>query len=60
MPDPSYPIHPTPETDPRFTLGLVVDVAAVLERHGYPRPEGTDWADLEVALYRFFYKSSGR
>lgn len=52
----NYPI-PTPEgDDPRFTLGLAVDVAQVLQRHGYPPVEhGADLVELQALLYRFIY-----
>lgn len=63
------PTNPTPEagrvfpvagddSDPRFTKGLVIEVAALLQRHGYPGPidmAPADWADLQQALYRFLY-----
>ncbi len=39
-------------SDERFTLALVVDVAEVLGRHGYPAPIGTTLAELTVGLYR--------
>jgi len=51
----SYPL-PRPDDDPRFTYGLVFDVADVLSKHGYPRPTDTDWADLMLALFRFIYQ----
>ena len=52
--DPVYPLT-GPEEDPRFTLGLTIEVADVLVVHGYPRPDGTDWIDLQQALFRFLY-----
>jgi hypothetical protein len=55
QPTPAYPI-PNPGADSRFTHGLVFDIAAVLHRHGYPQPAGTDWADLMTALSRFLYQ----
>lgn len=62
MPDPvprQYPIRPASD-DPRFTLGLTLDVAAVLERHGYPKvAAGLDVVDLQQALYRFLYVGPG-
>lgn len=52
----AYPIRPVPDDDPRFTLGLTIDVAAVLERHGFPKVEnGLDFVDLQQSLYRFLY-----
>lgn len=56
MTDRQYPIRPVPDDDPRFRLGLTLDVAAVLEKHGYPKIEaGLDVVDLQQALYRFLY-----
>jgi hypothetical protein len=53
----AYPLRrPADDHDPRFTLGLVFDVADVLAAHGYPRPDHTDWADLMLALFRFLYQ----
>jgi hypothetical protein len=55
-PQPVYPL-PTPATgDPRFTYGLLHDIANTLQRNGFPRPEGTDWADLITCLGRFLYQ----
>ncbi|HEY3143114.1 MAG TPA: hypothetical protein VGJ86_18390 [Acidimicrobiales bacterium] len=53
---PAYPV-PNPGQDPRFTHGLLFDIAEVLHRHGYPQPAGTDWADLMLALSRFIYQN---
>ncbi|MFJ8929316.1 hypothetical protein ACIRLA_22325 [Streptomyces sp. NPDC102364] len=51
-----YPIRPIPDDDPRFTLGLTLDVANVLVEHGYPKvTAGLDFVDLQQALYRFLY-----
>jgi|GEM_PF-3556175 len=56
----SYPLpRPARDHDPRFTYGLVLDVADVLCQHGYPRPADTDWADLMLALFRFIYQQKG-
>jgi hypothetical protein len=53
----AYPLpRPTCDDDPRFTYGLVLDIADVLTTHGYPRPADTDWADLMLALHRFLYQ----
>ena len=55
-PTPSnFPIRSKTESDPRFSAGLLFDVAAVLERHGYPPVDRGDWADLKLALYRFLH-----
>jgi len=54
---PVYPL-PTPAgNDPRFTYGLLSDIAEVLQRNGFPQPAGTDWAHLMTALGRFLYQS---
>jgi hypothetical protein len=51
-----YPIRPQPDDDPRFTLGLTLDVAQVLEQHGYPPVHnGLDLVDLRQALFQFLY-----
>ncbi|ARQ69736.1 hypothetical protein [Streptomyces marincola] len=56
MSERSYPIQPQPEDDARFTLGLVLDVADVLEKHGYPPiASGRDFVELQLALFRFLY-----
>lgn len=55
-----YPL-PAYDDDPRFTFGLMIDVADVLERHGYPRPTtGPDLVELQQALFRFCYVARGR
>lgn len=57
----SYPM-PMPErgTDRRFTAGLVIDVARVLEEHGYPDvlADGQHLVDLRQALFGFLYEPS--
>ncbi|WP_327160486.1 hypothetical protein [Streptomyces zaomyceticus] len=61
MSDRAYPIRPKPDDDPRFTFGLVIDVARVLEEHGYPPVKaGLDIVDLQQALYRFLYVGEER
>lgn len=50
----SYPL-PRPETDPKFTFGLVVDVADALTSRGYPPLTGLDLVELQQALFRFLY-----
>ncbi len=55
-----YPL-PRPTEDPRFTIGLALEVADLLARHGYPRPEGgQDIIELQQALFRFLYASDAR
>jgi hypothetical protein len=54
----AYPI-PRPRTgsDTRFTLGLALDVAEVLTRHGYPPlTAGADLLRLQQALFTTIYQ----
>jgi hypothetical protein len=53
----AYPLpRPGREPDPRFTNGLVFDVADVLAAHGYPKvTAGADLVELHQALFRFLY-----
>jgi len=52
----TYPL-PRSKDDPRFTLGLVIDVIRVLEEHGYPKVEsGPDIVELQQALFGFIYE----
>lgn len=51
----AYPLR-RPTEDKRFTMGLALDVAAVLEKHGYPPVRtGIDFLELQQALFRFLY-----
>ena len=54
-PQPSYPLPAPAADDPRFSYGLLHDIANALQRNGFPRPEGTDWAQLMTCLGRFLY-----
>jgi hypothetical protein len=59
---PVYPI-PRPDTggDHRFTVGLALDVAAVLTRHGYPPvTTGGDLLRLQSALFTLIYQEPTR
>jgi hypothetical protein len=54
----TYPLPrpPAGQTDARFTLGLALDVAAQLEKHGYPPVRNRlDFVALQQALFRFIY-----
>lgn len=51
----AYPLPRPADDDPRFTVGLHLDVAKVLQEHGYPKPSGVDLVDLGMALFRFVY-----
>ncbi len=60
----AYPVQPLGEdNDPRFTFGLVLDVARVLASHGFPDltdpavARGGDLVDLQQTLFRFIYTS---
>lgn len=60
MADRTYPLRPKPAEDPRFTLGLFIDVAAVLTAAGYPKLTSQDHVELGQALYRFLYVGEER
>lgn len=50
------------DDDPRFTLGLILDVTQVLEQHGYPPLTGRnaeDLVELRQALFAFLYTGGG-
>ncbi|ADP78359.1 hypothetical protein [Pseudofrankia inefficax] len=54
----AYPL-PRPDDDPRFTFGLMLDVAAVLARRGYPTlTSGADLVELQQALFGFLYAAA--
>ena len=57
-PQPAYPLPQPGSADPRLTYGLLFDIAEALVRNGFPRPAGTDWADLMLALHRFCYQEN--
>jgi len=59
-PQAAYPL-PRPATgqDARFTIGLTLDVAAVLTAHGYPPPSGgADLLRLQQALFTLIYQEN--
>lgn len=53
----AYPLpRPADDRDPRFTFGLIRDVAKVLAEHGYPPVDnGIDHVWLQQALFGFIY-----
>lgn len=74
MTSPRYTSHPAPalhsrrypvaqtHTDPRFTFRLVLEVAQVLEQHGYPPlsvHNAADLVELRQALFAFLYTGGG-
>jgi hypothetical protein len=53
----TYPV-PAPAEDDRFTFGLVLELAGVLERHGYPPiAAGADLVRLQQSVFGFLYRS---
>jgi hypothetical protein len=49
-----------PERDPRFSLGLTLEVVAVLQRHGYPvEVTGDQLVALQAALFGYLYGAGG-
>lgn len=55
-PRPAYPLDVADGNDPRFTLGVVIDIAGVLAAHGYPPiTAGADIVRLQQALYGYLY-----
>jgi hypothetical protein len=55
---PAYPLpRPATNDDPRFSLGLALDVAEVLTRHGYPPlTAGADLVRLQQVLFSLIYQ----
>jgi hypothetical protein len=49
--------HPTPDREPesRFTFGLILEVAKVLEAHGYERFDGPQFVDLQQHLFHLLH-----
>jgi hypothetical protein len=58
----AYPIErPERGSDDRFTVGLALDIAAVLARHGYPPvATGGDLLRLQQALFTLIYQETTR
>jgi len=42
-------------TDPRFTISLSLDVARVLEEHGYEHLNGREVTELGIHLFHFLH-----
>jgi hypothetical protein len=64
QPSQIYPLgQPESGMDRRFTLGVVMAVAEVLAKHGFPdivtAGSGADALNLEAALFRFIYGDPG-
>lgn len=54
----AFPVEvPQDGNDARFTFGFVLDVAAVLRRHGFPdaSESAPDFVDLRQVLFKFLY-----
>jgi hypothetical protein len=56
----AYPLPRPVDGDPRFTFGLLVDVAEVLTRHGYPELQPADLVELQQCLFRLLYAGDDR
>lgn len=55
--DAVYPVpEPVVDDNTEFTAGLLFDIADILVRHRYPRPQTRDWAHLMTAVYDFCYR----
>jgi hypothetical protein len=55
-PSPAYPVTRPAGHDDRLSISLVVDVAEVLHRHGFPAPaRGRDLTELGDVLSTFIY-----
>jgi hypothetical protein len=50
----NFPL-PQDDADKRMTFGLVLEVAEVLKRHGFPDITAMDHVDLQMAVFRFLY-----
>jgi hypothetical protein len=53
--------HPTPDARPesRFTFGLTLDVAKVLEAHGYDRFDGPQFVELQQHVFVLLHGDAG-
>lgn len=57
-----FPVEPPSiDSDSRFTLGLILDVLAVLTEHGYPDAQrsSSDFIEMRQALFGFLYRRRG-
>lgn len=56
----NYPVTPitAPDDDPRMSWQLVVEVAAVIHRHGYPQFTPGDQIALAESLHRYLYRGT--
>ncbi|MHA6798294.1 hypothetical protein [Bounagaea algeriensis] len=53
-----FPLDPG-EDDPRFSTGMIKDVASAMERHGYPpfaAYSPVDVTELHLTLFGFLYR----
>lgn len=54
-------LRPTNDHDPRFTFGLIYDVAKVLEEHGYEgMRKGEAFVELNMHLFHFLHGGADR
>lgn len=60
MSERTYPLPQRADADPRFTMGLLLEVRAVLARHGYPPvTDGLDLVELQQVLFGFLCAPKG-
>jgi hypothetical protein len=51
----AFPV-PAPADDSRFTFGLLLELAKVIEQHGYPPiAAGADLVRLQQSVFGFLY-----
>ena len=57
----AYPVRRPLHNDRRFTVGLVLDIAEVLHRHGYPALAcGNDLPHWQNALFTTIYRHDSK
>jgi len=54
------PSDPAPASTRRFTVGLILDVAKVVESHGYGPFGGRDFVELRQHLLHLLHSDDGR
>jgi hypothetical protein len=62
MPDTTVPTPAAPwdgPGDPRFTVGLLVDVGRVIEAHGYDRLNGGQLVELQQHVFHLLHGNPG-
>ena len=54
------PAAPTPASTRRFTMGLLLEVAEIVESHGYGPFDGRDFVELKQHLLQLLHGDGGR